>query len=168
MEIFSKSLLVSFLARTTEHFFRITPLMLIMIMIVMCDDYAILSKNIKMYVWFYQIVCIHPVTVLLDPLYHIYYVINKKNTAVCIFYGTSQIARFVWPTWGPPGSWRPQVGPTLAPWILLAGTLYLRCTLLLTGCVLSSCTQPRAQNIHCSTPRVCALWESVNTDGLAW
>ena len=26
----------------------------------------------------------------------------------------------MWPTWGPPGSWRPQVGPTLAPWILLS------------------------------------------------
>ena len=31
----------------------------------------------------------------------------------------SQIARFVWPTWGPPGSWRPLV----APWILLPGQL---------------------------------------------
>ena len=31
---------------------------------------------------------------------------------------SSQIARFVGPTWGPPGSWRPQVGPTLSPWIL--------------------------------------------------
>ena len=35
----------------------------------------------------------------------------------------TQIAKFVWPTWGPPGSWRPQVGPTLAPWILLSGKL---------------------------------------------
>ena len=32
----------------------------------------------------------------------------------------SQIARFSWPTWGPPGSCRPQVGPMLAPWTLLA------------------------------------------------
>ena len=40
------------------------------------------------------------------------------------FCSLTQIARFVWPTWGPPGSWRPQVGPTLAPWILLWG---LRC-----------------------------------------
>ena len=34
---------------------------------------------------------------------------------------SSQIARFVGPTWGPPGSWRPQVGPTLSPWMLLSG-----------------------------------------------
>ena len=38
---------------------------------------------------------------------------------------TAQIARFVWPTWGPPGSWQPQVGPTLAPWILLSGSVIL-------------------------------------------
>ena len=27
----------------------------------------------------------------------------------------SLIARFMWPTWGPSGSWRPQMGPMLAP-----------------------------------------------------
>ena len=31
----------------------------------------------------------------------------------------TQIARFMWPTWGPPGSCRPQMGPMLAPWTLL-------------------------------------------------
>ena len=36
----------------------------------------------------------------------------------------AQIVRFVWPTWGQPGSWRPQEGPTLAPWILLSGRLW--------------------------------------------
>ena len=34
---------------------------------------------------------------------------------------TSQIAKFMGPTWGPPGSCRPQMGPMLAPWILLSG-----------------------------------------------
>ena len=38
------------------------------------------------------------------------------------FFGeASQIARVVWPTWDPPGSWRPQVGLMLAPWTLLSG-----------------------------------------------
>ena len=32
-----------------------------------------------------------------------------------------QIARFTWPTWGPPVSCRPRVGPMLAQWTLLAG-----------------------------------------------
>ena len=32
-----------------------------------------------------------------------------------------QIAKFMGPTWDPPGSCRPQMGPMLAPWILLSG-----------------------------------------------
>ena len=32
----------------------------------------------------------------------------------------TQIAKFVGPTWGPPGSCRPQMGPMLAPWTLLS------------------------------------------------
>ena len=34
---------------------------------------------------------------------------------------TTQIARFMGPTWDPPGSCRPQVGPMLTPWTLLSG-----------------------------------------------
>ena len=33
----------------------------------------------------------------------------------------TQIARFMWPTWGPPGSCRPQVGRILVRWTLLSG-----------------------------------------------
>ena len=33
----------------------------------------------------------------------------------------TQIANFMGTTWGPPGSCRPQMGPVLAPWILLSG-----------------------------------------------
>ena len=36
---------------------------------------------------------------------------------------TTQIARFMWPTLGPPGSCRPQVGSMLAPWTLISGYL---------------------------------------------
>ena len=36
---------------------------------------------------------------------------------------TTQIAKFMGPTWGPPGSCRPQVGPMLAPWHLLSGNI---------------------------------------------
>ena len=35
----------------------------------------------------------------------------------------SQIARFMGPAWGPPGSCRPQMGPVLAPRTLLSGVL---------------------------------------------
>ena len=37
----------------------------------------------------------------------------------------SQIAKFMEPTWGPPGSCRPQMGPMLAPWTLQSGVLYI-------------------------------------------
>ena len=33
----------------------------------------------------------------------------------------TQIKSFMGPTWGPPGSCRPQMGPMLAPWTLLSG-----------------------------------------------
>ena len=39
---------------------------------------------------------------------------------------TSQIAKFMGPTRGPPGSCRPQMGPMLAPWTLLLGMFSLR------------------------------------------
>ena len=41
----------------------------------------------------------------------------------------SQIARFMGPTWGPPGADRTQVGPMLAPWTLLSGFTKLWCWL---------------------------------------
>ena len=33
----------------------------------------------------------------------------------------TQIAKFMGPTWGPPGTCRPQMGPMMAPWIMLSG-----------------------------------------------
>ena len=33
----------------------------------------------------------------------------------------TQIAKFMGPTWGPPGSCGPQLGPMLAPWTLQSG-----------------------------------------------
>ena len=38
---------------------------------------------------------------------------------------TPLIARFMGPTWGPSGADRTQVGPMLAPWSLLSGTIFL-------------------------------------------
>ena len=50
----------------------------------------------------------------------------------------SLIARFMWPTWGPPNDDSILVGPMLAPWTLLSGMLpgghcwdYFSCALLL-------------------------------------
>ena len=37
---------------------------------------------------------------------------------------TSQRAKFMGPTWGPPGSYRPQKDPMSAPWTLLSGICF--------------------------------------------
>ena len=47
----------------------------------------------------------------------------------------TQIAKFMGPTWGPPGSCRPQMGPMLSPWTLLSGVVAAGCAL---QCRLSS------------------------------
>ena len=39
----------------------------------------------------------------------------------------SEIAKFMAPTWGPPGSCRPQMGPMLAPQTLLSGMFPFQC-----------------------------------------
>ena len=49
------------------------------------------------------------------------YLRNISQETVNITF-TTQIARFMGPTWGPPGSCRPQMGPMSAPWTLLSGT----------------------------------------------
>ena len=51
----------------------------------------------------------------------------------------SQIAKFMGPTWGPPGSCRPQMGPMLAPWTLLSGIwMYFNQVFQPTDWILSS------------------------------
>ena len=50
----------------------------------------------------------------------------------------TQMARFVGPTWGPPGSCRPQMGSMLAPWTLLSGKPQAR-TLALRGWDRAAC-----------------------------
>ena len=47
------------------------------------------------------------------------------NFLIFIWHSTAipQIARFMGPTWDPPGADRTQVGPMLAPWTLLLGTI---------------------------------------------
>ena len=44
------------------------------------------------------------------------------NHISCIV--TTQRAKFMRPTWDPPGPCRPQMGPMLAPWTLLSGHVY--------------------------------------------
>ena len=43
------------------------------------------------------------------------------STVAIMSHESSQIAKFMGPTWGPPGPCGTQMGPMLAPWILLSG-----------------------------------------------
>ena len=45
---------------------------------------------------------------------------TTEGMGCSMLYVGSQMARFMGPTWGQPGSCRPQMGPMLAPWTLLS------------------------------------------------
>ena len=47
----------------------------------------------------------------------------KTDVTIRPYLDSTQITKFMAPTWGPPGSCRPQMGPMLAPWALLSGKL---------------------------------------------
>ena len=79
----------------------------------------------------------------------------------------AQIARFMGPTWGPPGSCRPQLGPMLAPWTLLSGRFVSRYSVCcqVGVCLMLDGTTPLPkpmltyhQNGLCSIP-----WEQCHT-----
>ena len=57
-----------------------------------------------------------------EPIASNYVHIQYRNVFLPISMG-SQIAKFMGPTRGPPGSCRPQMGPMWAPWTLLSGIL---------------------------------------------
>ena len=73
----------------------------------------------------------------------------RHNTKYCyLHWGSihSQITKFMGPTWGPPGSCQPQMGPMLAPWILLSGMIWI-----------TTCTEGASihMNYNCSLPLGC-------------
>ena len=63
---------------------------------------------------------------------------NNKPNSDCILIA-SQIARLMGPTWGPPGSCRPQLGPMLAQWTLLSGIRCIATTTWLVSSFLHCC-----------------------------
>ena len=57
-----------------------------------------------------------------------------------------QIAKFRGPTWSPPGSYQHQMGPMLAPWTLLSGTILYK---LFENCTSKITTKsPRSQWVN--------------------
>ena len=65
----------------------------------------------------------------------------------------AQITKFMGPTWGPPGSCRPQMGPMLAPWTLLSGKSSIRLQWLdrIAFPVMSTC-------VICPVLALCERW----------
>ena len=50
-------------------------------------------------------------------------IFRGRHICYIVLLSTTQIARFMGPTWGPYGSCRSQMGPMLAPWTFLSGYL---------------------------------------------
>ena len=73
---------------------------------------------------------------------------------------TTLRARFMGPTWGPPGACRPQVGPMLAPWILLSGKPQPDKILMITSPTAHMCISSTQQVYH--SHNVLA-WKSMRT-----
>ena len=48
-------------------------------------------------------------------------IIFQLKIHLCIVFKSYHIAKFMGPTWGPPGSCQPQMGPMFTQWILLSG-----------------------------------------------
>ena len=59
------------------------------------------------------------------------------------------IAKFMGPTWGPPGSCWPQMGPMLAPWTLLSGYVgkCVYCEGILTNILMDVKTNKQSTNL---------------------
>ena len=60
---------------------------------------------------------------------------NNGMRCMSLYILTTQIARSMGPTWGPPGSCRSQMGPMLVPWTLLSGYISRNSTQLALWCV---------------------------------
>ena len=61
----------------------------------------------------------------------------------------SHIARFMGPTWGPPGSCRPQMGSMLVPWTLLWGLSWILCCTKSNGLSFESNLLPFHMPVTC-------------------
>ena len=70
--------------------------------------------------------------------------VEPQRTAQCPLQAP-QIIKFMGPTWGPPGSCRPQIGPMLAPWTLLSGTAFHQLLALIAGI----CQALRPKSLSC-------------------
>ena len=78
----------------------------------------------------------------------------------------TQIAKFMGPTWGPPGSCRPQMGPILAPWTLLSGDLFSRIHWFFSWW--STWQSVSIGSADCLAPSMRRAMTRINDDPLIW
>ena len=86
--------------------------------------------------------------------YGLYYISFVRSSRIFFTHGdrgwqasSSQIAKFMGPTWGQPGSCRSQMGPMLAPWTLLSGMCFQKAIFLALHHSLAI-TQPFLSGFH--------------------
>ena len=85
------------------------------------------------------------------------------------WFTSSLITSFMWPTWGPSGADRTQMGPMFAPWTLLSGP---RCYCVVIICIIAkidTCLKLDSIDVHqCKRKlRVHLVWQKVYpNDGL--
>ena len=77
----------------------------------------------------------------------------------------TQIARFMGPTWGPPGAGRTQEGPMLAPWILLS-EINTRWSLIQVSCLNSNTHS--ALCTHIASYNLCIIYSVIPRIRLEW
>ena len=65
--------------------------------------------------------CSHNISTVISPHFPAHHPSLLYSGFIMAKTLNTQIAKFIGPTWVPPGSCRPQMGPVLAPWTLLSG-----------------------------------------------
>ena len=81
-----------------------------------------------------------------------YICVSMWCESIMLSYFISLITKFMGPTWSPPGSCRPQMGPILAPWTLLSGILWLQVDMI------EQSTTPWFITICCNSKQRKAWW----------
>ena len=81
----------------------------------------------------------------------------KSNCTNGTYSNITQRARFMGPTWGPPGSWRPQMGPMLAPLIC-----YLGASIRSNYCSVAHWTPASSNGLWYLVMQNCDLIKSLN------
>ena len=95
----------------------------------------------------------------------------SSDITVMISSCITQITKFMGPTWGPPGSCRPQMGPMLAPWTLLSGKVWniwvrsWNCGCLVTWFPYQLIAKPgnKTATVLWPDPSVVSIFEKIST-----